>query len=144
RDELGICYYVRTSNNTFTDHGDFTISAGVDNSRVETAVREILAQCALMKSELVSDAELTKAKDYIAGTTMLELETSDARAEFVGGEELLKHSIESPDVQIAKVRSVTAQEVRALARETFVNKGLNMALIGRASTETLKPILRYT
>ena len=42
---------------------------------------------------MVSDAELKKAKDYIAGSTMLEMETSDARAQFFGFEETLKHLI---------------------------------------------------
>jgi len=131
REELGICYYVRTSPDSFTDHGNLTISAGVDNSRVEEGIKGILGECKRMKDELVSDAELKKAKDYIAGTTMLELETSDARAEFFGFEETLKHKLESPDEIIAKVNVVTATDVQKLAREIFVDKGLNMAIVGR-------------
>ena len=131
REELGICYYIRTSPDSFTDHGNLTISAGVDNSRVEEGIKGILGECKRMKDELVSDAELKKAKDYIAGTTMLELETSDARAEFFGFEETLKHKLESPDEIIAKINAVTATDVQKLAREIFVNKGLNMAIVGR-------------
>lgn len=144
RDELGICYYVRTSHDAFTDHGDLTISAGVDNSRVETAVREILAECSRLKTELVPDAELQKAKDYISGTTMLELETSDARAEYAGGEEAIRHMIEAPEDHLAKIRAVTASDVQQLAGEIFVESGLNLALVGRAKAETLRPILRFT
>ena len=143
RDQLGICYYVRTSHNAFTDHGDLTISAGVDNSRVETAVTEILAECARLKTESVPEAELKKAKDYLSGTTMLELETSDARAEYAGGEEVLRHAIESPEEHLAKIRAVTAADVQKLAHEVFVDSGLNLALIGRSKPETLKPILRF-
>lgn len=143
RDELGMCYYVRTSNNTFTDHGDVTISAGVDNSRVELAVTEILAQCERMKNELVPEPELKKAKDYISGTTMLGLETSDARAEFVGLEEVLRREIDSPEQQLSKIQAVTAADVQKIAREIFVNEGLNLALVGRTKAETLKPVLRF-
>jgi predicted Zn-dependent peptidase len=39
RQELGICYYVNGTHDVSTDHGNFAISAGVDNSRVELAVR---------------------------------------------------------------------------------------------------------
>ncbi len=131
RDDLGICYYIRASHNPSTDHGDLTISAGVDNSRVEEAVKEILAQCRKLKDELVSEAELRKAKDYMAGTTLLELETSDSRAEFGGYQETIKHIIETPEQLIKKVNAVTAQDVQNLAREIFVNEGLNMAIIGR-------------
>ena len=135
RDQLGICYYIKTNHDPFTDHGVLTISAGVDNARVEEAVRGILGECERLKTELVPLAEIKKAKDYIAGTTMLELETSDARAEFCGFQEILKKKIESPKNIIAKIQKVTAKEVRNLAQEVFVNKGLNMALIGRTKDD---------
>lgn len=144
REDLGICYYIRTSHNPFTDNGDLTISAGVDNSRVEEAVKEILAQCKKLTTELVPDKELKKAKDYIAGMTMLELETSDARAEFAGYQEVLKYSIESPADIIAKTQKVTAAEIQKLAREVFVDKGLNMAIIGKfKDADTFKPYFKF-
>lgn len=142
RDQLGICYYIRTSHNPFTDHGDLTISAGVDNARLEEAVKGILEECRLLKTELISPAELKKAKDYIAGTTLLELETSDARAEFCGYQEVLKEKIESPDEIIKKINAVTAEDVQKLARQIFVNNGLNLALVGRCKDgEIFKPYL---
>lgn len=142
RDELGICYYVKASHDVYTDHGDLVISAGVDNSRVPTAIKELLAECDRMKKELVPEDELKKAKDYISGTTMLELETSDARAEFAGVEEILKRKIEMPDEHLAKIQAVTAADVKNLAREVFLNKGLNMALIGRSKEDELRPLLQ--
>jgi len=131
RDEMGICYYVRSSHNPNTDHGDLTISAGVDNSRVEEAVKEILAQCKKIKDEPVSLAELQKAKDYLSGTTMLELETSEDRAEFCAGQQILKKKIESPEEIIEKINKVTVADVQKLAKEIFVDEGLNMAIVGK-------------
>ena len=130
RDELGICYYIKTSHNPSTDHGDMTISAGVDNKRVDIGIKNILIELKRMKDELVLDEELKKAKDYISGTTMLELETSDAQAEFAGYQEVLKKEIELPEKIIKEINKVTAEEVRDLAREVFVDKGLNLAIIG--------------
>ena len=143
RDELGICYYIRTSHDPFTDHGFLSVSAGVDNTRVEEAVKGILAECARLKTELVPPAELQKAKDYIAGTTMLELETSEERAEYCGYQEALKGRVDSPEDLIAKVNAVTAADIQALARRIFVDAGLNLALIGRAKEENLAPIVRF-
>lgn len=131
RDDLGICYYIKTDFNPFTDHGFLSISAGVDNSRVKEAVEGILHECKRLKDELVPDLELKKAKDYIAGTTMLELETSDARAVFFCEQEVLKKKIELPKQIIEKVNEVSPKEVQLLAKEIFVNEGLNMAVIGR-------------
>jgi predicted Zn-dependent peptidase len=131
RDELGICYYIKTDPDSFTDHGLLSISAGVDNSRVGEGIKGILGECKRLKDELVPDAEMKKAKDYIAGTTMLELETSDARAEFCGYQEMLKGKIESPDAILNKINAVTAEDVQKLAREIFVDNSLNMAIVGR-------------
>ena len=131
RDQLGICYYIKTNHETFTDHGILNISAGVDNSRIEEAIKEILAQCKKLKNEPVLAAELKKAKDYIAGTTLLELETSEARAEYAGYQEVLKKKVESPDELIKKVQKVTAANVQKLAQEIFVDSGLNMAIVGK-------------
>lgn len=131
RDQLGICYYVGAEHNPFTDHGFLSIGAGLDNSRVEEGIKGILEECVRLKEELVPESELKKAKDHFAGTTMLELETSDARAQFCGFQEILKKTIENPDDIVKKVMAVTAEQVQALAREIFTDKGLNMALIGR-------------
>lgn len=139
RDTLGICYYVRTEHNPFTDHGFLSISAGVDNARVQEAIVGIMEECERLKVEPVSLPELQKAKDYIAGTTMLELETSDARAEYCGYQEVMKKVIDLPSDIIERVNKVSSEDITKLAKEIFVNEGLNMALIGRSKDE---PVLK--
>jgi predicted Zn-dependent peptidase len=131
RDQLGICYYINASNDAYTDHGDLVISAGVDNSRVKEAIQGILGECSRLKDELISTEELKKVKDSITGRIMLGLETSDARAEFFGMDETLKHKLESPEEFISKINAVTAADVEKLAQDIFVNEGLNMAVVGR-------------
>ena len=144
RDQLGICYYIRTEHDPFTDHGLLVISAGVDNSRVSEAVKGIMEECERLKSELVKESELKKAKDYISGTTMLELETSDARAEFCGYQEVVQNKVESPDEILEKVQKVTSEDVMKLANEIFVNKGLNMAIVGKSKDEGLfEPYFKF-
>lgn len=131
RDDLGICYYINAAHNPNTDHGDLTIAAGVDNSRVEEGIRGILGECARLREEEVSGAELKKVKDYIAGTTMLGLETSDSRAEFYGFQEILKKDSEKPEEFINKIQKVTPGEIRRLANVFLTNERLNMAIIGK-------------
>ncbi len=130
RDELGICYYIRTSHDGYTDHGDLTISAGVDTTRVDMAIENIIIELNRVKKKLVSEKELTKAKDYIAGTTMLHLETSDAQADYAGHQEILKREIRTPDAIISEMQKVTAEQVQELAREVFKDKNLNLAIVG--------------
>ena len=130
REELGVAYYVRASNDHSTDHGSFTISAGVSNDRVDEVIREILNECKKIANEPVQIAELNKAKEYIAGNMKLELESSDAWANFYGGQEVMRKKIEFPDDIEKRIRKVTAKEIQAVAKEIFVTRHLNLALIG--------------
>ncbi len=130
REELGVAYYVRAGSDSYTDHGYFAISAGVTNDRVIEVISEILTECTRMKNELVSKEELAKAKEYLVGNMKLELESSDAWANFYGSQEVMRKKIEEPDSVEQRIRKVTAKEVHALAQEIFVDKHINLALIG--------------
>jgi predicted Zn-dependent peptidase len=130
RDELGICYYVHASHNIRTDHGDLTISAGVDTSRVELAIQTIIDEIKRMRDETVSPSELKRAKDYIAGRTMLNFETSDSQADYVAHQEILRKEIKTPEERLKDLAKVTAKDIQKLAQEFFKDKGLNMAIIG--------------
>lgn len=137
RDELGICYYVRANHDALTDHGYLAISAGLDSSRVEEGIKELLLQCKRLAKEMVSDEELKKAKDYISGTTMLDLETSDSRAYHAAYYEALKHHVETPEEMLSKIQKVTATEIRDLARQIFRDESLNMAMISRFKDDSV-------
>lgn len=130
REELGVAYYVRAGTDNFTDHGVFQISAGVSNDRTKEVITEILKECKKIKEEKVSDEELKKAKEYIVGNMKLELESSDAWANFFGGQEILRKKLENTDDIERKIRAVTAKQIQEIAKTVFVDKNLNLALIG--------------
>lgn len=143
RDEMGVGYYVNASNNAFTDHGYLAIAAGVANNRMEEVVRAILAELKNLKDELVGEEELSKVKEHLVGTMYLGLESSDELAEYYGVQEILRHEFKTPKERERLVRAVTAKDVRNMARKLFVEKNLNLALIGPfkdegATTELLK------
>jgi predicted Zn-dependent peptidase len=130
RDELGICYYVGSYFNAWTDHGTFNVSAGVDTSRVELGVQTILEEIQKLATERVPEDELKKAKDYLISGLMLGLETSDEWADYAVRQETIKKEIKMPEEIIKDISKVTAADIQKIAREFFVNKNLNMAIIG--------------
>jgi len=130
REEMGVGYYVRAYNDSFTDHGFFQVSAGVDNKRIEEVLRAVLAECRKLKTELVSQEELDKVKEYLIGNMKLSLEGSDDIANFYGAQELLKHKLDTLEEKAKEIRKVTKEEVQNLAKDIFKNDGLNLALIG--------------
>jgi predicted Zn-dependent peptidase len=141
RDEMGVGYYVSADNDPSTDHGVFAVSTGVDNSRVAEVVTAILGEFRKLKEEKISPEELRKVKDHFKGSLMLSLESSDSRAEFCAGQEIMKKQIKNPDALVAEIEAVTAEDIQKIANTIFINERLNLALVGRFKEEDLRAIL---
>ena len=138
RDELGICYYVNAGNNGFTDHGFFEVGAGVPMKRLPEALTAILVELRSLKEKPVSSEELARVKEYLTGNLFLTLESSDSVAEFFGYQEILRKPVRGAEAAAAEVRAVTAEDVHRVAQRIFVDKHLNLALIGELKDD--KPI----
>ena len=130
RNELGLGYYVHAANDAYTDHGLFTASAGVDNSRIDEVIPAILAEFKRFRDELTPDEELKKAKDMIAGRLVLGLESSDELGQFYGFQHILKKEMRTPEEVIREMNAVTARDIRAVAQKIFVPERFNLAMIG--------------
>ncbi len=143
RDEMGVGYYVRAGNSTSTDSGYFAVSAGVANDRLTEVLQAVLSEMETLKRELVSPEELKKVKEHMVGMLYLGLESSDDLAEYYGMQEVLRREIKTPQEKEKIIRAVTAEEVREIARKIFVEKNLNLALIGPTKdVEELKKMLK--
>lgn len=143
REELGICYYIRAGINDFTDHGNFIISAGVDKSRIEDAVNGILSELRKIIKEKVSVGELRKAKDYLIGRMYLDLESSDSLAGFYGFQEIMREKIKIPKDVEKEIENVKVSDIQKVAKQIFVEKSLNLAIVGNVKDErSLKKLLK--
>jgi len=130
RDELGLCYYVSASSDLYTDHGVFTVSAGVATEKVSSAITAILEELRGLADSPPPASELRKAKDFLIGNFYLSLESSDELAQFVGLQEVLRKPLKTPEQIAEEIEKVTALEIQNLARQIFTPQNLNLALIG--------------
>lgn len=132
REKRGLAYYVRSSSDEYADVGTLVSTAGIDPKRVTEAVEVMVAEYSKVgqgKMDLTA-AELTKAKEFLKGHFVLDLEDSRSVASFYAHQELLEEEMENPDDVIAKIDAVTQEEVEAVGKEFFVENKLNLALIG--------------
>jgi predicted Zn-dependent peptidase len=144
RDEMGVCYYVRASSDRSTDHGSFSISAGIDPLRLEEVVKTIIEECKKLTEELVTGVDLKRTKDFVAGNLYLSLETTDSLAEFFVAQEILKGEIITPKELEKSVRAVTAKDIQKVAKEIFKNEKMNLAIVGKVGDEkALKKTLTF-
>lgn len=130
REEMGVGYYIRAGNDAYTDHGLFTISAGVDNKRIGEVLSVILDEVQKLKNKKIDEEELNKVKEFLIGNMKLSLESSDDIALFYGGQELLRKEIKDLDEKIKEIRNVNIKDIQNVAKEIFKNEKLNLALIG--------------
>lgn len=143
REKRGLAYYVRSSSEHYTDCGSLVSVAGVDPKRVDEAITIMLEEYDKVSqvskvSEVseVSKGELTKAKEFLKGHLVLEIEDSRAVAAFYASQELLEKQIDNPDDALEKIEKVTVDEVLLVAKKYFVRKHLNLAIIGNFDPTT--------
>jgi len=140
REKQGLAYYIKSVVNTYEDSGCFTIQAGLDKSRLEPAIKLILTELKKIKTSGVTAVELKKAKDFLRGKLAIDLEDSAQVSSWFAKQELLTRKIMTPEQKLKKINEVTRGDIRAVARELFETKKINLALIGPIKDEM--PILK--
>ncbi|MFA5184452.1 MAG: pitrilysin family protein [Patescibacteria group bacterium] len=143
RERNGLAYYVRTMADFYSDSGYLTTQAGVPIDKAEEAVKIILAEYKKMTVDLVSAEELKRAKDLLQGKSLLQLEATDNLANWYVRQAILRKKIMTPAEFLKKINRITALELRQAARRVFVDRGLNLALIGRVEAARFQPILKF-
>lgn len=133
REKRGLAYYVRTSSDEYTDAGTLVSTAGVDPKRVEEAISVMIGEYAKVaegKMDLKPE-ELRKAKEFLKGHLVLDLEDSKSVAVYYASQEILEEKIENPDEVIRKIDAVSADDVQGAGKEFFKAETLNLAVIGK-------------
>ncbi len=143
RERHGLAYYVRTSSEVYTDSGYLTTQAGVPAAKVKEAVKIILTEYKKITQTLISDSELRRAKDLLQGRSLLQMEATDNLAIWYAHQAIFHQHLLSPQEFLRRIKKITAVELRNTAKKIFVNKGLNLAIIGQTSEQQIKNILKF-
>lgn len=136
RTKRGLAYYIHSGVEEYQDRGYMVSQAGLRIAAIEEAIKVIAEQYGLMSAKPVSTAELRRAKDYFKGRMVLRLEDSYNVAAMYTTQEVLEKEIETPEEILEKVERVTAEDVQRVAKDIFVNQGLNLAVVGPFKEET--------
>ncbi len=144
REKEGLAYYIHTSSDLSLDTGLFTVQAGVAKENLEKTVKLILKEIKKVIDKPISDKELQKAKEKIEGSTTIGLETVQAKAGFLGNQELFQKDIKNIDYILKQYDKITSADVQKIAKYIFKNSKLNLAIIGphQKDKQKLKKILK--
>lgn len=129
REDKGLAYSVYSSWAFMEDTGAITISAGLDHEDLEKSMRIIARELRTLTETPVSAAELRRARDFVIGQMELSLEGTENQMNWVGESLLGYDRILEPRDVTQRLASVTAGEVRNVARDFFRPDRLNVAIV---------------
>ena len=130
RERRGLAYYVRSGVEEYLDTGAFAAQAGVHQKKIEDSIQVILSEFKKLAEEEISEVELKKAKEYLKGRLILDLEDSREVATLFGLQELLEHKTRTPEEIFKNIDKVTRKDILRVSKDLFKNESLNLAIIG--------------
>jgi predicted Zn-dependent peptidase len=135
REHRGLVYDVHSFMSRLSDTGVLGIGLACEPKQAATALEAAIAELRKLAEEPVGDAELTKAVEYTKGRLLLGLESTSALCEYAGQQLLLQGEILEPEELVARIESVDAAQVCALAGRLLAS-GLRAAVVGPFRSET--------
>ncbi len=119
RDKRSLGYMTGSAYNALYRGGIFFGYANPGAEGIDEAVRVIMHELDLISREPVSDEELARAKAWLAGSHVMELQRNGAQAAAYGTYEALGFGWSAVDRLPEEIRGVTKEQVMAAARATF-------------------------
>jgi predicted Zn-dependent peptidase len=129
RERRGLAYAIQSTFQLFLESGALFVSAGLDRRRWPQAVGLILNELGRLKREAPNPREMKLAREYIIGQLKLGLESTTHQMMWMGENLLSYGRFVSPEEMIEEILSVTAADVRNIAREFFHSGAASVAMI---------------
>ncbi len=130
RERRGLAYYIFCHNSTYAETGTLCAQAGVDLNRVDEAIETIVAEFRRIVDEPVPEAELAKAKEYMKGRLVLQLESPQGLISFGLRREVIEGGAVDPAEVLAGLDAVSLEDITRVAGEIIGRRALHLALIG--------------
>lgn len=130
REKRGLAYFVKAGSDSYEDTGSLIIQAGLELNSLAKAITTILAELKKVTNLGVTTAELARAKEFLKGKFVLQLEDSANLIGWICEQQLLTGKIATPEQKLKKIMAVTLAEVKQVAGQVMDFSKTNLALIG--------------
>ena len=130
REERGLAYSVGAAGSAFSDIGVFNVYAGTSPEQLNEVVDLALEELRRSVHSDVTEEELTIAKEQAISAILLGLESSSARASTLARQEIIHGRRISPDEVIDRIRTITTEDLKRIAREYFTSDKLALGALG--------------
>ncbi len=130
RDERGWVYEIGSVYHPYRDGGMFVIEGFTTPENLLGVLESTVGELINLLSEPVGPDELWRAKEYLRGEILISAETSNTRMSQLATQELYFGRFLPLEELVENIRSISAEEVQALAGEMFQPGNLAVAAVG--------------
>jgi predicted Zn-dependent peptidase len=132
REKRGLAYAISSGHLGYAETGAFDIYAGCSTENVGEVLSIIREQLGAVTTEGITEEELARAVGHVRGSLVLSMEEPGASMSHLGKSELLLGEILTVEEMIARVESVTLDEVRDVARSVMASAPWSLVVLGPA------------
>ncbi len=145
RDKRGLAYNIQALVDFYPETGFFAAKAGVEHKNLVETLQIILKEMKKIARNGVTKEEFERARSGFEGRLAFSLETSDAIASNFAEQEAVRDNIIIPTESLKRIKKVTRKDIQRVAKEIFVNRNLNCAIIGpqNKNKKTIEDILKF-
>ncbi len=131
REERGLAYAIYSDLSPYSDTGSLCVYAGTSVGKALETIDLVLTEFRNLKETPLGDEELTRAKDQLKGNILMGLESSNSRMANLARQEMYFHQFFTAEEVIARIDTVTAEQVQEMARRLFIPDRIAVTLLGR-------------
>ena len=130
RNKLGLTYYQNSFNKTFSSHGFFCVSYGVQPSGLEISLLNVLKEILTFSESKITKEEISKAKNTLETSIIFSLETPTDL-----GANIINHVIAKINPNEIKhthknIKKITHKYISQFAKKIFTKSNLHIVING--------------
>jgi len=130
RDKRSMAYSISSFSVEGVDPGYFAVYMGTSPEKLEAALEGIRAELSRVRDEPIPEAELARARQHLIGTHEIGLQRNGARAALIALDACYGLGQENFLHYARRVAAVTAEDVRAVARQLIDFERGALAIVG--------------
>lgn len=137
RERLGLCYSIGAVHSNLADTGSFMISAGLDKTRLEEAIKVIRQVVDGVVNQTPPLEEVKRSITNIISRITMKVEESSNLADWLGTSLILTNKLHTPRQLIRAVQKVTPDQVQQVAAKILNWQRCNLACIGPVNNQQI-------
>jgi predicted Zn-dependent peptidase len=137
REKRGLAYSVYSFLSSFMDSGVLGVYVGTGENTLTRVLQLILREMKKLAEDSLKPKDLRSAKEQLRGNLLLSLESMDSRMGRLAKNELYFNRFISTEEIIEGIEKVKAEEVSALAHQTFKPNALSLTVLGPVTEKAI-------